>query len=138
MEPADIEKAFGGIAARSYGAYTSSASAYMLMYRRVDPDTNEMPMERSAFPAHVQDLLVEVQRRNEEMKKRREEELRSVLYTVYYFNRDPDPEKLEVRACRCMYVCVRTRVCVCACRWGQHLAFFLCLMLLLLRGVDQV
>lgn len=69
----DVEKAFGG-ATTSYTGYStmSSSSAYMLMYRRVDPNLNIVQVERNHVPTYIEEDL----RREKEEKEAAEEKKR--------------------------------------------------------------
>ena len=62
LSESEVKKAFGG-ATTSYMGYasTSSTSAYMLMYRRVDPTLNITAVGASHVPTYIKDDLAKEQ-----------------------------------------------------------------------------
>ena len=62
----DIQKTYGGGPTRAYysGVYSSSTNAYMLMYRKIDPERNSLPMSLCDFPKHLQVRLPFSQSKN--------------------------------------------------------------------------
>ena len=48
----DIRRTYGGGARTS--TYSSSTSAYMLMYRRIDSQRNKLPLGKDEFPEGIQ------------------------------------------------------------------------------------
>ena len=70
----DIRRTYGG--GFTYGSYssmyTSSTSAYMLMYRRVDRGRNAPFMALADLPPHVQTLLDWLQERDQTEKQQKE------------------------------------------------------------------
>lgn len=54
----EIQKTYGGIGSGNgvgcyKGAYRSSTNAYMLMYRQIDSERNDLPMTIEDFPPHI-------------------------------------------------------------------------------------
>ena len=50
----DIRKTYGGSGSRGYySSWTSSANAYMLMYRRADKQRNVYSITKDIFPQHI-------------------------------------------------------------------------------------
>ncbi|XP_071518202.1 ubiquitin carboxyl-terminal hydrolase 47 isoform X4 [Panulirus ornatus] len=68
----DIKKTYGGNASRGgyYSSWSSSANAYMLMYRQIAKDKNVYAFTREHLPQHIKDL---VQRMTEEEAAEREQ-----------------------------------------------------------------
>lgn len=58
----DIQKSFGGGSSKTYysGAYSSSANAYMLMYRQSDPTKNTTFIKEEEFPKHIKELVAKI------------------------------------------------------------------------------
>ena len=80
LQEADIKRAFGGKVAPSYGTYgggassQSSASAYMLMYRRRDTNLNIDDVPDSIVPTYIfADQKAEEERAAAERLKKQEE-----------------------------------------------------------------
>lgn len=84
----DIRKTYGGGPQKGYysGAYSTSTNAYMLMYRQIDKNRNCRTMTAEEFPPHIQKLLDEMHRKEEEDRKNREKENDMVKLNVYYIN----------------------------------------------------
>ena len=50
----DIRKTYGGSSSRGYySSWTSSANAYMLMFRRTDKQRNVDAITKDNFPQHI-------------------------------------------------------------------------------------
>lgn len=81
----DIRKTYGGGPQRGYysGAYSSSTNAYMLMYRQVDKDRNCRAISVDNFPPHIQKLLQDMRRKEEEDRINREKENDMIKINVY-------------------------------------------------------
>ncbi|KAJ8928112.1 hypothetical protein NQ314_019338 [Rhamnusium bicolor] len=81
----DIQKTYGGGPQRGYysGAYSSSTNAYMLMYRQIDKDRNCRAIGADDFPAHIQQLLQDMRRKEEEDRINREKENDMIKINVY-------------------------------------------------------
>ncbi|GFR69510.1 ubiquitin carboxyl-terminal hydrolase 47 [Elysia marginata] len=71
----DIRKTYGGSAlGRGFysSAYTSSTSAYMLMYRQINKCLNADVMQPEDFPAHLKRELIQEKEREEAERRQRE------------------------------------------------------------------
>uniref|UniRef100_A0A915HZM8 Ubiquitin carboxyl-terminal hydrolase n=1 Tax=Romanomermis culicivorax TaxID=13658 RepID=A0A915HZM8_ROMCU len=82
----DIRKTYGGTGMHFMYSYSSSTNAYMLMYRKIDPDQNEKFITSDNFPAHLIHMLKRLS--SEEDQQRREEEYQKSLVemTVNYYH----------------------------------------------------
>ena len=67
LDPNDIQKAYGV----SYSSF-SSTTAYMLLYRQIDPKRNELFIVKDEYPPHIYDLLKREQEELEEAEKLKE------------------------------------------------------------------
>ncbi|KAG5876114.1 hypothetical protein JTB14_013693 [Gonioctena quinquepunctata] len=81
----DIRKTYGGGPQRGYysGAYSSSTNAYMLMYRQIDKNRNRRAIGVDDFPAHIQKLLHDMRKKEEEDRINKEKESDMMKITIY-------------------------------------------------------
>jgi hypothetical protein len=82
----EVERAFGGtLSSRGYysNVYSSSANAYMLMYRQVTED-NESFMEVVDFPEYLKKITEEEERLEEEEKKREQRRKETSSLKLFY------------------------------------------------------
>jgi ubiquitin C-terminal hydrolase len=97
----DIEKTFGGSSYGNsyYSSYSSSANAYMLMYRQIDPTRNKDFMQQEDFPPHLKKELQGLKMREEEEFAQKELERNTCKIKLYYLDFDTQryvESKLEV------------------------------------------
>ncbi|CAN7994990.1 unnamed protein product, partial [Ixodes hexagonus] len=82
----EIRKTYGGGPSRSgyyISAYSSSTNAYMLMYRKVDKESNAEPMTPEEFPEHLKALLKSMQEAEE--RERQQKELERSMCKIKLF-----------------------------------------------------
>lgn len=82
----EIRKTYGGGPSRSgyyISAYSSSTNAYMLMYRKVDKESNAEPMTPEEFPEHLKALLKSMQEAEE--RERQQKELERSMVKIKLF-----------------------------------------------------
>ncbi|CAN7974947.1 unnamed protein product, partial [Ixodes persulcatus] len=82
----EIRKTYGGGPSRSgyyISAYSSSTNAYMLMYRKVDKESNAEPMSPEEFPEHLKALLKSMQEAEE--RERQQKELERSMVKIKLF-----------------------------------------------------
>ncbi|KAJ8985542.1 hypothetical protein NQ317_019925 [Molorchus minor] len=65
------------------GAYSSSTNAYMLMYRQIDKQRNCGAITVEEFPPHIQKLLQDMRKKEEEDRINREKENDMIKINVY-------------------------------------------------------
>lgn len=95
----DIQKTYGGATmSRTYysSAYSSSTSAYMLMYRQIDKQRNADFMAPEDFPEVLKRQLQEQQNKEEQERKQRELDKSTCKIKVYMFHPE-DQRKMEAR-----------------------------------------
>lgn len=95
----DIRKTYGGSAlGRGFysSAYTSSTSAYMLMYRQINKCSNADVMQPEDFPAHLKRELVLEKEREEAERRQREIDKSTCKIKLYCFH-PRDQHKMETR-----------------------------------------
>eukprot|EP00045_Choanoeca_perplexa_P009440 m.91131 g.91131 ORF g.91131 m.91131 type:complete len:856 (+) comp14896_c0_seq1:1156-3723(+) len=82
-----VRKAFGGTNTSRYGgAYASSASAYMLLYRRIEPERNQNPPKQEDLPPALLEQLAAASVEAEKLKKAAEAKDREIELNFYYSN----------------------------------------------------
>ncbi|CAH1119608.1 unnamed protein product [Phaedon cochleariae] len=91
----DIRKTYGGGTPRGYysGAYSSSTNAYMLMYRQIDKNRNRRVIGVEDFPPHIQKLLEDMRKKEEEDRINREKQNDTMNMVVYCWH--PQTHKLQ-------------------------------------------
>lgn len=96
----DIQKTYGGSTMNrsSYysSAYSSSTSAYMLMYRQIDKKRNADFMSPEEFPESLKQQLQDQQNREEQERRQRELDKSTCKIKLYMFHPE-DQRKMEVR-----------------------------------------
>ncbi|CAL1532778.1 unnamed protein product [Lymnaea stagnalis] len=95
----DIRKTYGGSSmARGFysSAYTSSTSAYMLMYRQIDKKQNKDFMQPDDFPESLKAELRHMKEKEEAERRQREIDKSTCKIKVYCFH-PLDQHKIEVR-----------------------------------------
>ncbi|GFO12308.1 ubiquitin carboxyl-terminal hydrolase 47 [Plakobranchus ocellatus] len=95
----DIRKTYGGSAlGRSFysSAYTSSTSAYMLMYRQINKCLNADVMQPEDFPDHLKRELM-MEREREEAERRQREIDKSTCKIKLYCFHPRDHQKMEAK-----------------------------------------
>ncbi|RUS84034.1 hypothetical protein EGW08_008212 [Elysia chlorotica] len=95
----DIRKTYGGSAlGRGFysSAYTSSTSAYMLMYRQINKCQNADVMQPEDFPAHLKMELILEKEREEAERRQREIDKSTCKIKLYCFH-PKDQHKMEAR-----------------------------------------
>lgn len=81
----DINKSFGGT--RSYSSGSGfSTNAYMLMFRKSDPQRNVYGLKPNEFPEHIQQLLRNLAEKKEEERRNKEREDQMVSFKVRFYN----------------------------------------------------
>ncbi|XP_017893324.1 ubiquitin carboxyl-terminal hydrolase 47 isoform X2 [Ceratina calcarata] len=94
----DIQKTYGGGSTRSYlSRATSSTSAYMLMYRQIDPARNALPIEVQDFPKHIKKLLEKMK----DSEKRENEKINIDIKDIYgrdYEGMEHGPRERRIEA----------------------------------------
>ncbi|KAG7164653.1 Ubiquitin carboxyl-terminal hydrolase 47-like [Homarus americanus] len=95
----DIRKTYGGNTSRSgYYSWSSSANAYMLMYRQITKDRNVDAFTREHLPQHIKDL---VQRMTEEEAAEREQrELERCTCRIKLFCQTPGQSQMVEKKLR--------------------------------------
>ncbi|PIK39089.1 putative ubiquitin carboxyl-terminal hydrolase 47-like isoform X2 [Apostichopus japonicus] len=92
----DIKKTFGGSSSGYSGfyfsSYSSSTNAYMLMYRKVDPNRNSGFLTEEKFPAHLKHLVQKIQ--EEEENEKRAKEIERNTCKIKLFGIHPTTDKL--------------------------------------------
>lgn len=93
MNVADLKKAYGGATSGGYGG---STSAYMLLYRLVDPERNQQPATVDQLPGHVLDVIeAELQRERE--RQEAEEKRRDQITMAVHYAAEPGAAPTVVR-----------------------------------------
>eukprot|EP00117_Sycon_ciliatum_P017472 scpid43495/ scgid16451/ Ubiquitin carboxyl-terminal hydrolase 47; Deubiquitinating enzyme 47; Ubiquitin thioesterase 47; Ubiquitin-specific-processing protease 47 len=83
----DIKKTFGGSTSTGTtytSMYSSSANAYMLIYRRMDPSRNTKFMTTEEFPPHIARLVKAVEEEEEDERRQVEIERSHCRIPVFY------------------------------------------------------
>eukprot|EP00050_Salpingoeca_kvevrii_P012902 m.25552 g.25552 ORF g.25552 m.25552 type:complete len:1146 (-) comp4447_c0_seq1:85-3522(-) len=98
IEETQIKTTFGGVTQSSYSqAYTSSSNAYMLMYRRVDPEHNLALSGKDDIPESVHEIARQIEAQQREAEMERERKLQQATMNVYYGDDEKPPtHKLNV------------------------------------------
>ncbi|XP_005108001.1 ubiquitin carboxyl-terminal hydrolase 47 [Aplysia californica] len=94
----DIRKTYGGSSGRGFysSAYTSSTSAYMLMYRRIDRTQNAEFIEPEDFPESLKAELRQQKEKEEAERRQREIDKSTCKIKLYCFH-PVDQRKMDVR-----------------------------------------
>eukprot|EP00800_Vazella_pourtalesii_P017424 TRINITY_DN52_c0_g1_i6.p1 TRINITY_DN52_c0_g1~~TRINITY_DN52_c0_g1_i6.p1 ORF type:complete len:1401 (+),score=392.26 TRINITY_DN52_c0_g1_i6:46-4248(+) len=96
MSYTDIERAYGGVEnSRGYYStlFSSSANAYMLMYRQIDSERNTEFIDKNGFPDHIHDVIKEFNAAEIEEKLRIERE-RSLCKLKLFCNHPKNSVKI--------------------------------------------
>ena len=83
IEETEVEKAFGGEETKLWGNYTTSAGAYLLVYRKVSPQ-NVNVIDDSEVPDYIMDSILHEKEKEEQEKKEKEEQKRVFSIRVYF------------------------------------------------------
>ena len=87
IEETEVEKAFGGEETKLWGNYTTSACAYLLVYRKVSPQ-NVNVIDDSEVPDYIMDSILHEKEKEEQEKKEKEEQKRIYSIRVYFQGKD--------------------------------------------------
>uniref|UniRef100_A0A1L8DSM0 Ubiquitin carboxyl-terminal hydrolase 47 n=1 Tax=Nyssomyia neivai TaxID=330878 RepID=A0A1L8DSM0_9DIPT len=87
----DIQKSFGGGRALYSGAYSSSINAYMLMYRRIEPQRNTSVINKDDFPQHIKELAERLEKQQSDPDRNGSDY--NMKVKVYFYN--PGIMKME-------------------------------------------
>jgi ubiquitin C-terminal hydrolase len=87
IEETEVEKAFGGEETKLWGNYTTSACAYLLVYRKVSPQ-NVNVIDDSEVPDYIMDSILHEKEKEEQEKKEKEEQKRIFSIRVYFQGKD--------------------------------------------------
>uniref|UniRef100_A0A7G3B1T1 Ubiquitin carboxyl-terminal hydrolase 47 n=1 Tax=Lutzomyia longipalpis TaxID=7200 RepID=A0A7G3B1T1_LUTLO len=79
----DIQKSFGGGRALYSGVYSSSINAYMLMYRRIEPQRNTSVMSKDDFPQHIKELAERLEKQQMDPDRNSADTMK---VKVYFYN----------------------------------------------------
>ncbi|RXG60069.1 Ubiquitin carboxyl-terminal hydrolase 47 [Armadillidium vulgare] len=89
----DIRKTYGGANSRGYySSWTSSANAYMLMYRQADKERNVDIFSEEEFPSHIKELVQKMM--TEEAAEREAREIERLMCKIKLFCPHPKAKLL--------------------------------------------
>ncbi|CAL4084063.1 unnamed protein product [Meganyctiphanes norvegica] len=89
----DIRKTYGGGNSRSYySSWSSSANAYMLMYRQVDKERNVSSLVKDELPKHIKSLVDRMN--NEEAAEREAREMERCMCHIKLFCQHPKQNQM--------------------------------------------